>query len=104
MEPGSLSSIAQAQTNSPVQPQQEIHPSLSSAPAQLGNFAQSPTAPNNNEAWWNTQNREQSVPGIPHTPSETLTPFAALGARNYEEAPHPFAPLPATPAPDANQG
>jgi tetratricopeptide (TPR) repeat protein len=100
MEPGSLASIAQAQTNTPNQPQQEIQPSLSSALAQLGNFAQQPPAQNNNEPWWNTQNREQpGAPGIPHTPSESLNPFTALGARTSEEAPHPFAPLPATPMP-----
>ena len=100
MEPGSLASIAQAQTNMPTQPPQEIQPSLSSALAQLGNFGQQPAVQNNNEAWWNTQNREQSTTsGIPHTPNETLNPFAALGARTNEEAPRPFAPLPATPTP-----
>ena len=108
MEPGALASIAQAQTNMSDQPQQEIQPSLSSALAQLGNFAQSSPVPNNNEPWWNTQNREQSAPGIPHTPGESFNPFAALGARTNEDAPAPFAPLPATPmpfspAPDAGQ-
>jgi tetratricopeptide (TPR) repeat protein len=101
MEPGSLASIAQTQTNTPVQPQQESRSSLSSALAQLGNFAQPPAAPNSNEPWWNSQNREQPMPAIPHTPGESLNPFAALGARTNEDAPRPFAPLPATPAPFA---
>ncbi len=103
MEPGSLASIAQTQTNAPAQSQQEIQPSLSSALAQLGNFAQSPAVPNNNDAWWNSQNNEQSVPGIPHTPSESLNPFTALGARINDDATRPFAPLPATPTPDSGQ-
>jgi tetratricopeptide (TPR) repeat protein len=105
MEPGSLASIAQAQANisASTQPQQEIQPSLSSALAQLGNLGQQqPALPTNNEPWWNAQNREQSAPpDIPQTPGGALNPFAALGARTNEEAPSPFAPLPATPAPIA---
>ena len=95
MEPGSLASIAQTQTTAPVQNSQEIQPSLSSALAQLGNFAQSSTT---NEMWWNGQNtREAQAPSIPHTPGEPLNPFAALGARTNDEVAHPFVPLPATP-------
>ncbi len=101
MEPGSLASIAQTQANTPAQPPQESRSALSSALAQLGNFAPPPAAPNSNEPWWNSQNREQPTPAIPHTPSESLNPFAALGARTNEDAPRPFAPLPATPAPFA---
>ena len=102
MEPGSLASIAQG--NVPVQPPQQESPSaLSSALAQLSNFGQPPAAPATNEPWWNSQNGEQQVPGIPHTPSESLNPFTALGARTNDDAPHPFAPLPATPTPDAGQ-
>ncbi|HVU69400.1 MAG TPA: tetratricopeptide repeat protein [Ktedonobacteraceae bacterium] len=107
MEPGSLSSLAQAQTSVPAQPQQENQPSLSSALAQLGNLTQQPQAPasaSTNDTWWNSQNNPASVPDIPHTPSEALNPFAALGARTNEETVHPFAPLPATPTPEANPG
>ncbi len=116
MEPGTLSSLAQAQgpAQSPVQGTaqglpQENQPSLSSALAQLGNLNQPPQAPaqtpvqaQNNEAWWNPQNNPASVPDIPHTPNEALNPFAALGARTDEETARPFAPLPATPTPEAN--
>ncbi|HEX7735767.1 MAG TPA: tetratricopeptide repeat protein [Ktedonobacteraceae bacterium] len=106
MEPGSLAAIAQSQNPPAQQPTapfpQEAQPSLSSALAQLGNFAQQPTA-QSNEPWWNTQNNEQTMPGIPHTPGEQLNPFAALGARANDEAPLPFAPLPATPTPEIAQ-
>lgn len=103
MEPGSLASIAQAQATPPVQSQQENQPSLSSALAQLGNFGQPPVTTETSEPWWGSQSREQTVPGIPHTPND---PFAALGARTNEETTHAFSSLPATPlpsTPDPNQ-
>jgi tetratricopeptide (TPR) repeat protein len=99
MEPGSLASIAQGQPPAQAQAQQGTQPSLSSALAQLGNFGQQPVGPRPSEPWWNNQNSEQPASGVPHTPSETLNPFAALGARNDDDATGSFAALPATPQP-----
>lgn len=102
MSPGSLASIAQVQTDAQAQSLPEVGSelSLSSALAQLGNFSQAPASQSENpgDPWW-TQAGEPSAPAIPHTPSEPLNPFAALGARTTDDAPQPFAPLPATPAP-----
>ncbi len=95
LAPGSLASIASAQP----QPAQQAEPSLSSALAQLGNFSQPTT-----ESWWAAKTPmagEPSTSAVPQTPGEPTNPFAALGARPAEEAPQPFATLPATPTPPA---
>jgi tetratricopeptide (TPR) repeat protein len=117
LAPGSLASIASTQSSAVTQSQGES--SLSSALAQLGNISQSAQA--GGEAQWSgammaaPQTGEQSAPAVPHTPSDSLNPFEALGARTREDtAPRAsLSPLPATPtpmppaqppAPDAGQG
>ncbi|MGH2479791.1 MAG: hypothetical protein ACRDHW_09070, partial [Ktedonobacteraceae bacterium] len=100
LTPGSLSSIAQTQTNPSASVEPRESPSLSSALAQLGNFTQPPVAPptDTGEQWWNTmltQSSEQSAQAGP-TMSD---PFAALGAHSAQEATMPMPALPATPTP-----
>lgn len=116
MAPGSLAAIASTQSGAAAQAQPQGEASLSSALAQLGNFTQSAPAVNEPPWWTNGAPAPQTTgqPAIPHTPSEPVNPFAALGARTAEEvAQPPFSPLPATPtpmppsqpaAPDAGQG
>lgn len=102
MAPGSLASIAQAQEDTQAQSQQNTQSSLSSALAQLGNFAQSSPTPQSDDPWWSTMSdpvADQPTSAIPKTPSEPLSPFAALGAATTDETQRAFSPLPATPTP-----
>ncbi len=104
LTPGTLASLAQAQVNAPISAQPQEQPSLSSALAQLGNFAQPPVAPANStgEPWWNTmlsQAPEQTIPTGSPMSNEQVNPFTALGAHSAQETNTPMPALPATPAP-----
>ncbi|MEO7019023.1 MAG: tetratricopeptide repeat protein [Ktedonobacteraceae bacterium] len=104
LTPGTLASLAQAQANAPLPTQPQEQPSLSSALAQLGNFAQPPVAPatSTGEPWWNTmlsQTPEQTAPTGSPMPNEQVNPFTALGAHSTQETNTPMPALPATPAP-----
>jgi tetratricopeptide (TPR) repeat protein len=98
LAPGSLASIASTQQSAPVQPPQ-ADPLLSSALAQLGNYAQTPQAPAGSDPWWNTQGQAVAEQPVMPQAAEPFNPFTALGARTAEVAPQSFAPLPATPMP-----
>lgn len=105
LAPGALASIAQTQTAEPepneIRPQE--HGALSSALAQLGNYAQATPPSNETQApWWNSmlpQSEVQAAPALSYAPVEPTNPFTALGARTTEEMPQRLSPLPATPTP-----
>ncbi len=100
LAPGALASLAQNQVDEPAQTPEDHM--LSSALAQLGNFASPVTNAGNtvDTPWWNSVTPPaMSEPGVPQTVGEALNPFTALGARNGEPAAPVFTSLPATPVP-----
>ncbi|MGH2506891.1 MAG: hypothetical protein ACRDHZ_05690, partial [Ktedonobacteraceae bacterium] len=101
LTPGTLASLAQANAAMSEQPQEQ--PSLSSALAQLGNFAPPSitqvASATSGEPWWNTMLSQPPEQAVQATSPKQITPFTTLDPRVVHEAIPPMPILPATPAP-----